>query len=76
MTDRISRFRVARLCVFPPMTHGGQARYAATAATIRQGVPHAQILVDGTLPNCPAFPTTEEVLEMFDSAVRAHMLSR
>ena len=76
MPDRISRFRVARMSVFPPMEAGNHARYAVTASTIRRGVPSAQILFDGTLPNAPAFPTTEELLELFDSALRQHMLVR
>lgn len=74
--DRISRYRVARLSLFPPATHPGQARYAVTASTIRNGIPHAQILLDGVLPNAPAVPTTEELLELFDSALRQHFLPR
>lgn len=76
MPDRTSRFRVARLSVFPPMVAGSHARYALTASVIRRGVPTAQILFDGTLPNAPAFPNTEELLELFDSALRQHMLVR
>lgn len=76
MPDRISRFRVARLSIFPPQTGGGQARYCLTASTIRKGVPHTQILVDGVLPMSSQMPTTEELLEAIDSAVRQHMLAR
>lgn len=76
MSDRISRYRVARLSVFPPTKAGGNARYCLTASTIRNGVPHTTILVDGVIPSSPSAPTTEEVLELFDSAVRQHMLAR
>lgn len=76
MHDRISQFRVARMSVFPPYLSGDNARYALTACTVRRGIPNAQILVDGVLPNAPAHPTTEELLELFDSAIRQHMLVR
>jgi len=74
--DRVSRYRVARISLFPPQTPGGNARYCLIASTIRNGVPRGQIIVDGIIPNAPAFPTTEELLELFDSAVRQHMLVR
>lgn len=74
--DRISRFRVARLSLYPPVTGVGGARYALIASTIRKGVPHAQILLDGCVPGVNAQPTTEELLEAFDTAIRAHMLAR
>ena len=76
MPDRISRYRVARISMFPPMAAGNMARYALTASVIRNGVPTSQILLDGLVPNAPAFPTTEELLELFDSALRQHMLVR
>lgn len=76
MPDRISRYRVARLSLFPPMTAGGNAAYAVVASTIRNGIPNAQILVDGQLRDVPSHPTTEELLELFDSALRQHMLPR
>lgn len=74
--DRISRFRVARLSLFPPLTASGQARYAMIASTVRNGVPHSQILIDGQLRDVPSHPTTEELLELFDVAIRQHMLAR
>lgn len=74
--DRISQYRVARFSLYPPQTSGGQARYAIIANTIRRGVPHGQILVDGVVPNAPAHPTTEELLELFDSALRQNLLVR
>lgn len=76
MPDTMSRFRVARFSLFPPMTAGGHARYCLVANTIRNGVPNAQILVDGHIPGAPMRPTTEELLELFDSATRQHMLIR
>jgi hypothetical protein len=72
--DRISRFRVARLSLFPPMIAGGHAPYALIANTIRNGIPSGQILVDGTLHGVNPHPTTEEVLEAMDAAIRQHML--
>lgn len=76
MNDRISRFRVARLSIYPPQTGSGAAPYALIANTIKNGVPRAQILVDGRLPNLSTHPTTEELLEAFDLAIRQHMLAR
>lgn len=72
--DTISRYRVARLSVFPPQVAGGNARYSVIASTIKRGIPNAQILADGVLLGVPCFPTTEEVLEAMDAAVRQHML--
>lgn len=72
--DRVSRYRVARLSVYPPERDGGQARYALITNVVKNGVPTGQILVDGVLNGCPSYPTTEEVLEMLDAAVRQHML--
>jgi hypothetical protein len=74
MNDRISVYRVARLSLFPPMTSGEIARYAIIANTLRKGVPSGQILADGVLRGVAPFPTTEEVLEAMDAALRQHML--
>ena len=74
--DTMSRYRVARLSLFPPMQAGHHARYAVVSHVIKRGIPSAQILVDGILPNQPCYPTTEELLEAFDSAIRQHMLAR
>lgn len=74
MADRISRYRVARLSLFPPERDGGNARYAVVANVIKRGVPSGMILVDGVLPSAPSHPTTEELLELFDSALRQHRL--
>lgn len=76
MNDRISRYRVARLSVFPPTKAGGNARYCLTASVIRNGVPSTTILVDGVIGSSESHPTTEELLELFDSAIRQHMLAR
>lgn len=74
MADRCSRYRVARMSIFPPQSDGGQARYALIVNTIRNGVPHGSILLDGVLPNAASHPTTEQLLELFDSALRQNRL--
>ena len=74
--DTMSRFRVARFSLYPPSSPGGHARYALIANTIRGGVPHGQILLDGIVPGFDPRPTTEELLEGFDTAIRQHMLAR
>ncbi len=76
MNDRVSKYRVARLSLFPPQTPGGNYRYALVANTVRNGIPHAVILCDGVVPGGHPFPTTEEVLEAIDAAVRQNMLAR
>jgi len=75
VNDRVSRYRVARMSVFPPSTEGGHARYCIVAHRIRNGIPSGQILLDGVLPGAPTSPTTEELLALFDSALRQNMLS-
>lgn len=74
--DIISRYRVARLSLFPPESAAGVARYAIIANTIKRGVPRGTILADGVLRGVDPFPTTEEVLEAMDAALRQHMLPR
>lgn len=72
--DTISRFRVARLSLFPPVESGRNARYALTANRIVRGIPTGVIVVDGVLPGAPSHPTTDELLRLFDSAIRQHVL--
>lgn len=72
--DTISFYRVARLSLFPPREHGGHARYAVTANRIVRGVPSGTIVVDGVIPHAPSHPTTDELLRLFDSAIRQHVL--
>lgn len=76
MPDQISQFRVARLSLYPPQNVRSGARYALIANTIRRGIPSAQVLVDGVVHGVNPQPTTEELLEAFDSAIRQHMLAR
>lgn len=76
MYDTTSRYRVARLCVFPPHSvPEGAGRWALTASLIRKGVPTAQILGDGVLPAMSSRPTTEEVIMAMDAALSSMRLS-
>lgn len=74
MHDRISAYCVARLSIHMPHREGAAARYALIANTIVRGVPRAKVLVDGELHGLSPRPTTEEILEAFDAAIRQHML--
>jgi len=74
--DRISRYRAARLALYPPNIPRGHARYALIAHTIRGGIPSASILLDGVLPGLDPRPTLEYLLEAFDSVIGQHMLAR
>lgn len=74
MNDRISRFRVARLSLYPPQLQTGSCPYVMTASVIKAGIPSTRILVDGRLPVLSSTPTTEEILEAMDAAIRQHML--
>lgn len=76
MPDEISFYRVARLSLFPPREPGGHYRYALVATRVKRGIPSATVLLDGIVPGGHPTPTTEELLEAFDSAVRKHMLAR
>lgn len=76
MPDLVSRYRMARLSLYPPSVVGGHAEYVLMSHTIAKGVPRAQVLVDGRVPGVHPFPTTEQLLEAFDSAIRQHMLAR
>lgn len=72
--DRISRYRVARLSLHIPVNPLAKGHYALIATGVRNGVPTSLVLADGMVP-CPAHnPTTEEILEAMDAALRQHML--
>lgn len=74
MPDRISTYRVARLAIHVPQTDGALARWSLIATGFRAGVPSSNILLDGSVRLAPRNPTTEELLEAFDSAIRGSML--
>lgn len=74
MPDRISQYRVARLSLYPPAQEGGHWRYALIASTIRKGIPHTQVLLDGVITGGTTRPTTEEVLLALDAVVRQNTL--
>ena len=72
--DRISRYRQVRLVLQVPHTPGGRTYWSLHAVGVRAGVPHSVILLDGVVPGISAQPTTEEILEAIDAAVRGSML--
>lgn len=76
MPDQISVFRVARLSLYPPTNVRSGARYALIANRVKRGIPTANILLDGVVHGVDPSPTTEELLEAFDSALAQHMLHR
>lgn len=75
MTDRISTYRVARLAIHVPHSADSWAPWSLVATGVRGGIPTAQILLDGRVRLAPQRPTTEELLEAFDSAIRGSMLA-
>lgn len=72
--DNMSRYRVVRLALHVPMHAGALAPWSLVAVGVRRGVPSANILLDGRVRLAPRNPTTEEILEAIDSAVRGSML--
>lgn len=76
MNDRVSRYRVVRFNLYPPVEAGGHYRWAMLAIGVRRGVPDSRILLDGVVPGGQPLPTLEEILEAFDSAIRGSMLPR
>lgn len=74
MTDRISTYRVARLAIHVPQVADSWANWSLVATGVRGGIPTAKILLDGRVRLPPRNPTTEELLEAFDSAIRTSML--
>lgn len=76
MPDRISTYKVARLSIFMPSEHGGQARYALLVNEIVRGVPRGTVHLDGVLPGSPSSPTLEEMLLLFDRVLDREMLRR
>jgi hypothetical protein len=74
MSDRISTYRVVRLSIHVPAVDGAWAPWSLIATGVRGGIPTSRILVDGRVHLAPRNPTTEEILEAFDAAIRQSML--
>lgn len=74
MNDRISSYRVARLAIHVPQVSGDRAPWSLIATGVKRGIPTTNILLDGVVRLAPRNPTTEELLEAFDSAIRSSML--
>jgi len=74
MSDRISTYRQVRLVLQVPRSEDQRAYYSLHAIGVYKGIPTARILVDGTVSLAPLNPTTEEILEALDAAVRQSML--
>ena len=63
--------RTAKLILHPPVEPGGVTRYSLTTFTVTpSGNQRGAILLDGILRGVPVMPTTEELLEAFDAAIR------
>lgn len=74
MSRAQSNYRVVRLALHVPPTGGDRAHWSLIATGHRGGIPHAQVLLDGTVRLQGPAPTTEEILEAIDSLVRQSML--
>lgn len=75
MNDRISQYRVVRLAIHVPPTGGTTARWSLIAVGVRRGIPHAQILLDGSVRLPGPAPTTEEILEAVAACAQQGMLA-
>lgn len=68
--------RTAKLILHPPVATEGLCRYAVTTFTVTpSGIQRGAILLDGTLEGVPVMPTTQELLEAFDAALRQNLIS-
>lgn len=74
MADRISQYRVVRLAIHVPPTGGATARWTLVATGVRRGIPHAAILLDGSVRLPGPAPTTEEILEAVHAIAEQSML--
>ena len=74
MSDRISTYRQVRLVLQVPSKDGQRTYWSLHAVGVRAGVPHSVILLDGVVAPLSSRPTTEEILEALDAAVRGSML--
>ena len=74
MVDRISTYRQVRLVLQIPVDRGSRSYWSLHAVGVRNGIPTARILLDGFVPGLDRQPTTEEILEALDAAVRGAML--
>lgn len=75
MNDRTPWLRTAKLILHPPVKQGGDCRYALTTFSITtRGTQNGRVLLDGVLRGIAPAPTTEELLEAFDAALRQHRL--
>ena len=72
--DRVSRYRLAQLTLYIPPRPGLNSPWALRSVTVKRGVPHAAVLLDGYLRVDTSWPSTEQILEYMDAAVRQSML--
>lgn len=74
MADQISNYRQVRLVLQVPSQPGSRAYWSLHAVGVKRGIPVSRILLDGWVPLAASTPTTEEILEALDAAVRQSML--
>jgi len=74
MPDRISTYRQVRLVLQIPSEPRGRSYWSLHAVGVRNGVPSSVILLDGFAGHLSNRPTTEEILEALDAAIRGSML--
>lgn len=74
MADSTSTYRQVRLILQVPGMPGTPTYWSLHAVGVRRGVPSSTILLDGTVAPLDPRPTTEEILEAIDAAVRGAML--
>jgi hypothetical protein len=74
MADRVSTYRQVRLVLQVPSGSAQRTYFSLHAVGVRKGVPHAAVLADGVVAHLGNQPTTEEIVEALDAAVRQMML--
>lgn len=60
--DRISHYNQIRIVMNVPIRQSDTLWWSATAVRTRQGIPHAETLLDGEFPRPPDGTTPESLL--------------
>lgn len=73
--DRISTYRQVRLVLQIPNLPTARTYWSLHAVGVKRGIPTSTVLLDGVVGHLAQNPTTEEILEACDAAIRGAMLS-
>ncbi len=74
MSDRISRYRYARLTLHVPPARSPLAHWSLSSVAVSRGIPDLRVLQLGVVPLRPINPSEQEVWEALSRVVGEYTL--